>query len=277
MLSVFSPAKINLFLRVLGKRLDGYHELSTLMQTISLGDTLHFQLDEYDSLSCTDAAIPTDTSNLVLKAASLFRRKTGVKLGLKIHLNKHIPTQAGLGGGSSNAATTLWAFNELTGKGISLDELKAWSSEIGSDIPFFFSQGTAHCTGRGEKVLALPNLPSRSCWIVKPSLGLSTPDVYQRLRLNKVLEIRDGQDLELFFTSTSHYFNDLEQPAFEIRPELQELKIFLSKRGFETVLLAGSGSAFFCLGTGEVPVYPHIFSFCARFLNREPFSWYKSN
>src|SRR5262249_13981075 len=108
MLTLLSPAKINLFLRILGKRPDGYHELASLFQAIDLADTIHFSLSDADHLTCTDPAIPVDRSNLIWKSVNLFRRKTGLNFHLKIHLEKKIPHQAGLGGGSSNAATTLW-------------------------------------------------------------------------------------------------------------------------------------------------------------------------
>jgi 4-diphosphocytidyl-2-C-methyl-D-erythritol kinase len=276
MLSVFSPAKVNLFLRVLGKRPDGYHELSTLLQTIDLGDTLYFQLEKDDSLTCTDLVIPLDTSNLILKAAHLFRNKTGFNGGLKTHLVKRIPIQAGLGGGSSNAATTLWAFNQLAGQIATIEELRNWSAELGSDVPFFFSTGTAHCTGRGECIFNLPVLSGSSLCIVKPCKGLSTPEVYRRFQQD--LSKKDPQnDLELFLAGRLNPFNDLEQAAFEVSPELKDLKIFLLKRGFETVLMTGSGSAFFCLGKGEVPSYPDLSVFYVRFLNRESSNWYEHN
>ncbi len=113
-LTLFSPAKINLFLRIMGKRPDGYHELASLFQAIGLGDTLTFTLTPQDSLTCSDPSLPCNDSNLIIKALHLFRRKTNLHIPVTIHLEKHIPTQAGLGGGSSNAATTLGALNTLT-------------------------------------------------------------------------------------------------------------------------------------------------------------------
>ncbi len=144
MLTLNSPAKVNLFLRILRRRSDGYHDLASLFQAISLYDTIHFALSDHDELTCDKPGIPTDSTNLILKAADLFRRKTGLKFGLKAHLEKRIPHEAGLGGGSSNAATTLWALNQLHGQPASPDELIAWSGEIGSDITFFLSHGTAY-------------------------------------------------------------------------------------------------------------------------------------
>lgn len=272
MISVFSPAKVNLFLQVLGKRTDGYHELSTLMQTIGLGDTLEIELASHDSLTCTDSSIPLDHSNLILKAAHLFRLKTGIKAGLNIHLHKQVPVQAGLGGGSSNAASTLWAFNQLVGQIATHKELQKWSAEIGSDVPFFFSLGTAHCTGRGENVSNLTSLPSHSCWVIKPPIGLSTPEVYRALQLNS--GHFSQQCLDEILSGRQRYFNDLEQPAFLLKPELKNLKNKLMGYGFDTVLMTGSGSAFFCLGKGQPQLDGQIKSYSTHFINRKPLEWY---
>lgn len=275
MLRLFSPAKVNLFLRIVSKRADGYHNLSSVFQTISLGDTLIIEPHTEDVLTCTDSHLPTDASNLVLKSIELFRRKTGSNQAFKVHLIKRIPTQAGLGGGSSNAATMLWACNQLTEANLPLDTLRQWSAEIGSDIPFFFSQGTAYCTGRGECVYHLPALAARPLWIVKPSEGLSTPEVYRRLNFTSLVSEKILQrDLDAFLSGSLSYFNDLEKPAFEIKPELKQLKMRLLEGGFETVLLSGSGSAFFCLGHGTLPTDLDLTIFPAQFLNRSLFSWY---
>lgn len=275
MLQLFSPAKINLFLRIQNKRPDGYHNLSSLLQTIDLGDNITFQLhqDENDILTCSEVSLPTNHTNLILKATELFRQKTNLRIHLKIHLEKHIPTQAGLGGGSSNAATTLWAFNELSGKKIDIKQLMEWGAEIGSDVPFFLSQGTAHCTGRGEHVKNLASLGSISLFIVKPSIGLSTPAVYKRLRLPITFR-ENPSELEDFLSGKINCFNDLEQPAFNLSAELKDLKQYLCSRGFQQVLLSGSGSAFFCLGNGKIPCTENLAVYPANFVNREINNWY---
>ncbi len=270
------PQKLILFLRVVSKRPDGYHHLSSIFQTISLGDILTIDLHAQDEFTCTDPSLSMNGSNLISKAISLFRYKTGCKQCFKVHLTKRIPIQAGLGGGSSNAATTLWACNQLTNTKASIADLKQWSGEIGSDIPFFFSHGTAHCTGRGEIVRDLPNLPIHSLWVVKPSKGLSTPEVYHRLNFTDSLSAKIVQeDLDSFLSGCLPYFNDLEKPALEIEPELYRLKTSLLKGGFEGVLMSGSGSAFFCLGQGVLPKHPHLTFFSAHYIHRSPSSWYK--
>lgn len=272
MLTLDSPAKINLFLRILHKRSDNYHELASLFQAIALHDTIAFTFSSSDRLTTTDHALPTDHTNLILKAAHLFRKKTGLKFGLKAHLTKRIPHQAGLGGGSSNAATTLWALNLLTNTHAPSTELAAWGAEIGSDIPFFFSQGTAFCTGRGEIVANLPSPAPTPLWIIKPQESLSTPLVYQNFTLSQ----QTATTPESLLNSKT-YMNDLEPAAFKALPALKLFKEKLLSFGFETVLMTGSGSAFFCLGTPSFPAdfHPH-FSCKTFFLNRSENDWYKA-
>jgi 4-diphosphocytidyl-2-C-methyl-D-erythritol kinase len=275
MLHLFSPAKINLFLRIVSKRADGYHDLSSVLQTISLGDTLTIKLHKEDELTCTDPLLPTDASNLILKTTKLFRCKTGFQQGFKIHLIKRIPTQAGLGGGSSNAATTLWACNELAHAQVPLNTLKQWGAEIGSDVPFFFSQGTAYCTSRGELVHHLPASTKRSLWIVKPQSSLSTPEVFRRLNFMDTNPLKLVQhDLDAFLSGSLPSFNDLEKPAFEMKPELKQLKTVLLENGFEVALMSGAGSAFFCMGQGKLPQQLDLTLFPVHYINRSLSSWY---
>lgn len=279
MLTLISPAKINLFLHVVGRRNDGYHDLASLFQAINLCDVIHFVLSDQNELTCTDPAIPTDGSNLILKAANLFCQKTGLEFGVRIHLEKNIPYQAGLGGGSSNAATTLWALNELCGHPASVDQLAHWSSEIGSDIPFFFSEGSAYCSGRGERVRALPALSNHSqklFWIVKPKAGLSTPQVFHRLNLAQVRPCDPELCLAGCLNDASFYFNDLEEPAFSVLPDLADLKAFLLDSGFSPVVMTGSGSAFFCFGPTPPPAIPDVQVFSVTFLNRTVGAWYSA-
>lgn len=277
MLTLISPAKINLFLHVVGRRNDGYHDLASLFQAVNLCDVLHFVLSDKDEITCTDPSIPTNSSNLISKAANLFRQKTGFSFGLRVHLEKNIPYQAGLGGGSSNAATTLWALNELLGHPVSIHQLAHWSSEIGSDIPFFFSEGSAYCSGRGERVRALPPLsvnPPNPFWIVKPKVGLSTPEVFQRLNLARIQPCDPERCLALCLSDTPSYFNDLEEAAFSVLPDLASLKTLLVDSGLSPVVMTGSGSAFFCFGPVPPPTIPEAQIFPVSFINRTVGSWY---
>jgi 4-diphosphocytidyl-2-C-methyl-D-erythritol kinase len=279
MLSLRSPAKINLFLRVLNRRSDGYHELASLFQTIDLADHLNVSISSTgsDELTCTDPLIPADPSNLAWKAASLFRHQTNQKFYFKIHIQKQIPQQAGLGGGSSNAATTLWALNQLLNQPATEDQLALWGSLIGSDVPFFLSQGTSYCTGRGEILHPMPPLFKQRLVIVKPPYGMPTPAVYNKLRLSALVDRDPNLALQQFFSGQPSYFNDLEEAAFSVQPALADLKKTLLSSGFETVLLSGSGSSFFCLGcpsTAIAPKIPHCTIFSANYINRTASHWF---
>lgn len=277
---LFSPAKVNLFFRVLGKRADGYHEIASLYQAIDLGDTLEIELSDKDKLSCNHPFLPTNASNLILKAAHLFRQKTGLSLYTNIHLHKQIPMEAGLGGGSSNAATTLWALNTLAGHPASMDDLAAWSGELGSDISFFFSTGTAYCTGRGEVFKTIQDFsfsPAYKLWIAKPSYGLSTQVVYKACT-PLLFPPRDPQQaLSQLLKRQPCYFNDLEIPAFQLMPKLATLKQDLLDLGFSHVTMTGSGTAFFCLGTPSLK--PHLSGiefYETQPLLRKEHCWYKT-
>lgn len=272
-LTLRSPSKLNLFLRVLRKREDGYHEIASLFQTVDLFDLMHFRKDEKDLFTCSDPSIPIDGSNLVLKALKLFRQKTGKDLPVRIDLEKRIPIQAGLGGGSSNAATTLFALNQLFETEVPTELLAAWSSEIGSDVPFFFSLGTAFCTGRGEKVQNLPKLFSSDLLLIKPKFGLSTPQVFKTMEVGSLPERSIERILNSFYEEEPQYFNDLEFAAFQLKPELKKLRQELVNQGFTTVQMTGSGTAFFCLGNGEKKI-KDLFSCQVRFLNRNKDAWY---
>jgi 4-diphosphocytidyl-2-C-methyl-D-erythritol kinase len=280
MRNFFSPAKINLFLRVLSRRPDGYHILSSVLQTLAFGDTLSFAIagDEVneDILTCSDPLLPTNNSNLIKKAIDLFRRKTGAIARFRVHLDKKIPMQAGLGGGSSNAATTLWACNQLLGLQIPVTDLRTWGVEIGADVPFFFSEGTAYCTGIGEKVTSLQPLPKNAVTIVKPSIGLSTPEIFRRLHEGKIFEEQLGEkDLYHFSQGEMFLFNDLEQVAFKIHPELERLKNTLLKKSFSSVVMTGSGSSFACLGEADLAeMSSDVKVFATEFANRDRTRWY---
>lgn len=256
---LFSPAKLNLFFRVLRKREDGYHDISSLFQAISLGDTLSLSIDTQDSFTCSNPELPLDSSNLVIKALHLFRKKTSIPFSVRIHLDKQIPMEAGLGGGSSNAATTLWGLNKLLGNPATEKELAVWGSELGSDVPFFFSTGTAFCQGRGEIVESTTLIEPFSAYLAKPHFGLSTPKVYGAIHYS---ELSSTDDL---------YKNDLEKPAFRLKPELAQFKQSLLRMGFSHVCMTGSGTCFFCLGTPSASIFPLIKTFgISRSLN----SWY---
>lgn len=272
----FSPAKVNLFLRVLSKRPDGYHEIASLFQVIDLFDELYVDFAERDTFTCSDPELPTDQSNLVIKACELFRNKTNTSASLRIHLEKKIPSEAGLGGGSSNAATMLWALNKLYGDPVSLDDLRLWSSKIGSDIPFFFSLGTAFCSGRGELIKDEPALTPASLYIVRPPCGLSTPRVYGTLDLSTCSPTSPEVLLDAFRKGQPQYVNDLEAPAFLLMPKIAELKSELCQKYGQTIM-TGSGTALCCF-SDKAPVLESgvFFTQRANYIRRLPNEWYGS-
>ncbi len=271
----FSPSKLNLFFRVLKKREDGFHEIASLFQAISLGDTLQIELSDKDSLTVEGGEIPLDSSNLIFKALVLFRKKTGLNFHASFHAHKRVPIQAGLGGGSGNAATTLWGLNTLLGNPASLADLIDWSKELGSDVTFFLSEGTAYCTGRGEIIQNLPPLCNDSLWIAKPAYGLETPFVFKACVPSQFLNRDPLQSLKSFYEGAPEYYNDLEIPSFQLKPELALLKSALLGLGFSTVTMTGSGTSFFCLGSIDTPpqiegvTFQHV-----KFIHRAPSSWY---
>mmetsp|Transcript_36356 Transcript_36356/g.79554 ORF Transcript_36356/g.79554 Transcript_36356/m.79554 type:complete len:374 (-) Transcript_36356:38-1159(-) len=283
-LSLFSPCKINLFLRILRKRPDGFHDLASLFQTVAFGDMLHLKLLDDDDGSSTDddefmcnmEGVPLDRSNLVLRALDLVREKTGnTDKKFRANLVKQVPAQAGLGGGSGNAAAAMFGANELLGRPATHDELVEWSGDLGSDITFFLSHGTAYCTGRGEIMTPVraPFGPVKLC-IVKPDIGLSTPQVFGALDYDQ-LSKEDPEELLARFLEhgvdadgDDAYVNDLEQPAFDCLPELRELKEdLLQVKGFEHVMMSGSGTSIFCIGEAD-----DMDGFLADFGSREGIS-----
>lgn len=271
---LISPAKINLFLRVFPKRPDGFHELASLFQAIDLHDTLTLSLADSDQLTCSDADIPSDGRNLVIKAAKAFRRATGQTRGIKCHIEKRIPTEAGLGGGSSNAASLLWGFNELTGTPLSPKSLIEVATDIGSDVPFFLSTGTAYCTGRGEKLLPLSTpKQSQPLWIIKPFCGLSTPKVYSAYKPTESPERDPELALKKCQEDFLYCFNDLERPAFTLCSDLAACYKSLCTQGYTTVRLCGSGTALFCVGARR-PQVENCRIYSTRFLGRTSATWY---
>jgi 4-diphosphocytidyl-2-C-methyl-D-erythritol kinase len=255
-----SPAKINLFLRVLGKRPDGYHEIRSLIQPVSLFDELTIELLEGDSVGgpikvTTDSTeAPGGAGNLAHKAAAEFIKAAGVKKRISIHINKKIPVGAGLGGGSSNAATVLMALNDLLGAGLSEARLMELASELGSDVPFFILGGAAIAEGRGE-VLRRVEVPPYSYLLVNPGFTVPTAWVYNNLSLTKT-----GEDNILSYSDESFrdivnlkdsLANDLETVTVEHYPEISALKDALVKNGASVSLMSGSGPTVFGLFTTQ--------------------------
>ena len=177
-----SPCKVNLLLNILGKRPDGFHEVNTTLQTVSLHDDLMFTLRDDDELvlQCDVASIPTDATNLIIRAAAALNKRAKVRLGADISLTKRIPAKGGLGGASSNAALTLLALNRLWLLELDGSELNRIARELGSDVPFFIYQGPAMCRGRGEIVSPTKINGLLSLLLLKPEFSVPTPWAYSR-------------------------------------------------------------------------------------------------
>ena len=245
-LTLQAPAKLNLSLRVIGKREDGFHEIDTLMVKLpGLADNVVFEETENFSFHCDDSTLPTDESNLVVKAVRAYEAASGQECRFRISLEKVIPHGAGLGGGSSDAATTLLGIDQLHGDLLGSKRLQEIAATLGSDIPFFMKPGAARCTGRGEFISSIPSPSPLRVLLLKPSFGVATPDAYGRW--SKSLKLPGvpyaGQEL-----NGVTLVNDLEQPVFEKHRFLAEMKQWLLLRDeCAASLLAGSGSTLFAI------------------------------
>lgn len=241
-----APAKVNLSLRVLRRRDDGYHDIVTLMAPVSIFDTLEIERQTGGGLqfTCSDAALPTGDENLAVRAARLFCGKFGFAPDLSILLKKEIPHGAGLGGGSSDAATVILALDQLFETNLPCKELSELAAELGSDVPFFIQQSAAWCRGRGEIVEAC-KLPSLPLLLIKPPFGVPTPWAYKNWRDS--LEIPGVRYAPQPF-AWGELVNDLERPVFEKYLQLAELKRWLLAQP-ETAgaLMSGSGATVFAL------------------------------
>ena len=252
MITAKSYAKINLSLDLVGKREDGYHLLRSVMQKITLCDIISAKkIPEGIKITCNKPFIPSDEKNVVYKTAAAFFEKTKISGGVHINIKKHIPTGAGLGGGSSNGAAAIDLLCNLYGVKMSKAEKNELTKNIGADIPFFFYSATALCEGIGEKVTELEN--SIECWyvIVKPPKSISTPTIYKH---PITAENFGGDSTEKVITALkSNNLQDLcknmknaLQPASEqVCPEIKNLVLWLVENGASAAMMSGSGSAVF--------------------------------
>lgn len=249
-LSLQAPAKLNLSLRVLGKRDDGFHEIDTVMVKLpGLADRVEFFENAGFFFTCSDPDVPGDERNLVVQAVRAYEAATGTTCNHGIRLHKHIPHGAGLGGGSSDAATTLMGLDQLHGGTLGAARLHELAASLGSDIPFFLTSSAARCSGRGEVIETIPAPAPLRVLLLKPWFSVPTPDAYGRWTDSKEIpgvryaaqEI-DGVTL----------VNDLERPVFEKHRFLAELKQWLLARSeTRAALLCGSGSTVFAVLTDD--------------------------
>jgi 4-diphosphocytidyl-2-C-methyl-D-erythritol kinase len=256
MIESLSPAKVNLFLAVTGRRPDGYHELVTLMVCVKLYDRIRFDFQARGiSVRCSVPGIPEDATNLVCRAATAFRRAQAARglpcgWGLRMTIDKQIPAGAGLGGGSSNAATVLKVLNQRFEQPFSRAELAAMALALGADVPFFLEARPAVARGIGERLEAFPHLRPMPLVIVYPGQALATADVFGdlNLRLTKCEKKLNELLLKMEeFDPGVHLCNDLEPVAARRCPDVMPIKAALKELGAAGALMTGSGSAVFGL------------------------------
>jgi len=258
-----SPAKLNLYLAIVGIReSDGFHDLDSLVVQLDFGDTLQIGLSpaEQDIFSCTDNRLSWSSDNLIKKAVDLYRLRTGFNQPVKISLQKEIPLGAGLGGGSSNAATILKALNSLNPKPVTENLLKEWSADLGSDCPLFFAKGITRIQGRGEIVSALKTafentLKQRKILLFHPGFGITAAWAYRQLKTGYP---RGYSSRDLAEEEVNHWMNNSEPWLSKHRNDLQSvvdhkylsiplLKEELTKKFGIFTMMSGSGSSCFCI------------------------------
>lgn len=243
-----SPAKINLCLHVLGRRTDGYHELAMAMQRVDLCDRIRLRvLAEPGPVSCRGVALVAGEENIAARAARLILEQAQLNSTVEIEIEKNIPLAAGLGGGSSNAATVLMGLNQLLDLGLDKTCLMALGAQLGADVPFFIHAAPAWATGTGTTLELLPPLPEVAYLLVNPKIAVSTAWVYQSLQLTKGGELAN---LPRFSVVTRDdlcavLHNDLERVTLERYPLLAEIKQLLLEKGACGSLMSGSGATLF--------------------------------
>ena len=252
-MQVIAPAKINLSLRVLGRRSDGFHEIKTLIAPISLCDEIKIEqrsAKQKIAFRCDDPSVPEGEDNLVVRAAKIFFEETKISSGVSIELKKRIPHGAGLGGGSSDAASTLLALNELFETNLTREALAKMAEMIGSDVPFFIFQSAAVCKRRGELVSPIRLREQLSVLLLKPEFGVPTQWAYSRWRDSH--EIPGVSYVGQQFTQQS-FVNDLERPVFETFVFLAQIKMWLlNQPEVGAALMSGSGSTVFAVLRDEL-------------------------
>ena len=250
-LTVLSPAKVNLYLEVLARRPDGYHDIESVMQLVDLCDRVHLERAPAGiSLTVDGGEVPADPTNLAYRAAALLGERMGLRDGVRIHLEKRIPVGGGLGGGSSNAAAVLAGLSRLFDLGQPPEALARLGAELGSDVAFFLSPGLALVTGRGERVRPLAPWPPRWLVVANPGVSVSTAWAYREVS-SKLTEGERRSTIQPFVIGgalpwpPTWAFNRFEEAVLPQRPEIRRLKSLLEAGGAEPALLTGSGASVF--------------------------------
>ena len=249
-----SYAKINWTLRILGKREDGFHELCTLFQTVSLHDVIEFSQDELVLLHCDQPELSGQDTNLILLAARALSRRFPEAPGAAIRLTKNIPFPGGLGGGSSNAAVTLIGLNRLWNLGLSTEELQPIAAELGSDVPFFLIGGSAVGTGRGEIVESADDIDAKEILIVTPNVTVSTANAFKALNASALTSEVGESSLTVCRNEArsldplhSVLVNDFEPTVFAAHPEINRVRDTFLELGASNAALSGSGASVYAV------------------------------
>lgn len=254
MIKKLSPAKINLHLRVLRKREDGYHDIATLMQRISLYDEMVFLPTDYGiTVSCPDSTLPENKNNIVYRAAETLLSRLPCPQGIHITIKKRIPISAGLGGGSSNAATALITINDLMELNHSKEDLMKIGAILGADVPFFILEKTAWAFGIGDRLQIAKNIPPLWFVLINPGFEVSTKMVYESLKLRLTKRVVQYKCPELYTVEDliKELHNDLEKVTLFLHPVLRHYKNLLIQYGAVGALMSGSGPTVAGIFTGE--------------------------
>ena len=258
MTTLFEPAyaKLNLTLDVLGKREDGYHDIKSIMQTVSDRDDIEIDIGTGKPwrIKCDKDHIPCDERNLAWKAAKLYLDTMGYDAGgIEIRITKRIPSQAGMGGGSADAAAVLRALNEHYGNPLSILALAELGEQVGSDVPFCVVGGTCMCEGRGEKLRKLPDLPDCIFVVVKPEFSVSTPELYEKIDSAVIAKRPDQQTMESALLTgdllkvATNLCNVFDPVVTQAHPELNYIKSLFHQYGAVGYQMTGSGSAVYAI------------------------------
>lgn len=247
MISVKSFAKINIFLHINGRRADGYHDLQTLFAQTELHDTITIEEAEKTELRCSEASVPADSSNLIIKVKNILAEKYGFRNEYSITLNKNIPVGGGLGGGSSNAACFLKAVNSLSGLGLSYTDMADILGSIGSDTVYFLHDKPCYAEGRGEVIVSEAELPCAPVLLVNPGIHVPTGEIFRggNLKLTAKADLSRMPLVAGYAELTAMLENGLEAAVFAKHPVLKVLKTSLLDSGAEGALMSGSGSTVF--------------------------------
>lgn len=257
-MKVRAYAKVNLALDVVRKRADGYHDLEMVMAPITLHDLIYIhRIDQGIEITSNSYRMPTDEKNIMYQVAQILIERYHINAGVKIHIYKHIPTQAGLAGGSADGAAVLRAMNQMFGLNLSLETLAEIGKEVGADIPFCIYQKIALVSGVGEKLKFIKNSFECKVLLVKPKRGVSTKKSFTSLDLSKA----SHQDCRLMATGIEdgnyqividNLQNTLEEPSIKMVPEIAKIKEEMMKIGFDGALMSGSGSCVFGLTRNNI-------------------------